>query len=90
MGFRVLMIIRSCLHCWVVVYLIEGEKKSITSNVLQYSYLNGVVPGAGVVCDMEQAVPLPVPEEGDVIGGQAVGVGGGISSWDELSDWLAD
>lgn len=78
--------------CWLKSGVDAGSScvAVVVVDATECAGLNGVVPGAGVVCDMEQAVPLPVPEEGDVIGGQAVGVGGGISSWDELSDWLAD
>lgn len=79
---------------FVLACLGLGNGLRLISNVFN-SYLNGVVPRVAavpvVVCRPATPPHGLVADVGDVIGQGAVAdVCWGISSWDELSDWLAD
>lgn len=79
---------------FVLACLGLGNGLRLISNVFN-SYLNGVVPRVAavpvVVCRAATPPHGVVADVGDVIGQGAVAdVCWGISSWDELSDWLAD
>lgn len=79
---------------FVLACLGLGNGLRLISNVFN-SYLNGVVPGVAAPVVVCRAATPPmlhgVADVGDVIGQGAVAdVCWGISSWDELSDWLAD